>query len=114
TVLALQAGELPASLHYEQPNPEIDFARSPFVVNAAPRAWPREAGRPRRAGINSLGMGGTNAHVIVEEAPERDPSGPSRPWQLLVFSAKTASALERTTERLREHLREHAEQSLAD
>lgn len=114
TVLALQAEELPANLHYEQPNPEIDFAHSPFVVNAALRAWPRQTDRVRRAGINSLGMGGTNAHVILEEAPERTSSGPSRPWQLLLLSAKTASALEQATQRLVSHLREHEEQPLAD
>ncbi|MEO9030109.1 MAG: SDR family NAD(P)-dependent oxidoreductase [Ktedonobacteraceae bacterium] len=114
TVLALQKEELPASLHYEQPNPEINFAQSPFVVNAALRAWPRQAGRLRRAGINSLGMGGTNAHVIVEEAPEPVPSSPSRPWQLLPLSAKTASALEQATQRLGEYLREHEHLPLAD
>ncbi|HEU5382936.1 MAG TPA: SDR family NAD(P)-dependent oxidoreductase [Ktedonobacteraceae bacterium] len=114
TVLALQHEELPASLHYERPNPEIDFASSPFVVNAALRAWSRQQGRPRRAGINSLGMGGTNVHVIVEEAPERGASGPSRPWQMLVLSAKTASALEHMTEQLGAYLRQHEELSLAD
>lgn len=114
TVLALQAEELPASLHYEQPNPEIAFAQSPFVVNATLRSWPRQAGQTRRAGVNSLGMGGTNAHVILEEAPEREPSGPARPWQLLALSAKTASALEQATQRLANHLRNHEEQPLAN
>ncbi|MGH2507070.1 MAG: type I polyketide synthase, partial [Ktedonobacteraceae bacterium] len=114
TVLALQAEELPASLHYEQPNPEIDFVHSPFVVNAALRAWPRQIDRARRAGINSLGMGGTNAHIIVEEAPVHVPSGPSRPWQLLPLSAKTTSALEQVTQRLGHYLREHADLPLAD
>ncbi|MEO7021658.1 MAG: SDR family oxidoreductase [Ktedonobacteraceae bacterium] len=114
TVLALQAEALPATLHYEQPNPEIDFAHSPFVVNAALQAWPRRADRPRRAGINSLGMGGTNAHVIVEEAPERVPSGPSRPWQVLPLSARTQEALERATEQLGDYLREHEDLPFAD
>ncbi|MGH2506144.1 MAG: SDR family oxidoreductase, partial [Ktedonobacteraceae bacterium] len=114
TVLALQAEVLPASLHYEQPNPEIDFAQSPFVVNAALRAWPRQAGSVRRAGINSLGMGGTNAHVIVEEAPARVPSGPSRPWQLLPISARTQDALEQVRRNLAVHLRMHEEVPFAD
>src|SRR5579859_4535870 len=114
TVLALQAEELPASLHYEQANPEIDFARSPFVVNAQGRAWPRQVDRVRRAGINSLGMGGTNAHVIVEEARQREASGGSRPWQVVTLAAKSAQALEQVTGRLGSYLREHEELALAD
>jgi len=114
TVQALQAEELPASLHYERPNPEIDFASSPFVVNAALRAWPRQEGSPRRAGINSLGMGGTNVHMIVEEAPPREASGASREWQLLVLSAKTATALEQATHQMGAYLAEHEDLPLAD
>lgn len=59
-------------------------------------------------------MGGTNAHVIAEEAPTQAQSGSARPWQLLLLSAKTASALEQATQRLASHLREHGEQSLAN
>ncbi|MGH2509299.1 MAG: type I polyketide synthase, partial [Ktedonobacteraceae bacterium] len=114
TVLALQEEALPATLHYEQPNPEIDFAQSPFVVNAALRPWLRQAGRVRRAGINSLGMGGTNVHVIVEEAPEREPSGPSRAWQVLPLSARTPEALEQVTEQLGAYIREHKNVPFAD
>ena len=100
TVLALQHKQLPPSLHYEQPNPEIDFANTPFFVNAALREW-TSAG-PRRAGIMATGMGGTNAHVVLEEAPvavaESGATGP----HLLVLSAKTESALDDATQRLRE------------
>ncbi|MBV9772911.1 MAG: acyltransferase domain-containing protein, partial [Gemmatimonadetes bacterium] len=113
TVLALGHGELPPSLHYERPNPRIDFARSPFFVNAALRPWERD-GAPRRAGISSFGMGGTNAHLVVEEAPAAEPSGPSRPWQLLTLSARTPAALEAATDRLAAHLEAHPEQPLAD
>ncbi|MGB8346062.1 MAG: SDR family NAD(P)-dependent oxidoreductase, partial [Ktedonobacteraceae bacterium] len=70
--------------------------------------------KPRRAGINSLGMGGTNVHLIVEEAPERTASGASRPWQLLVLSAKTETALQAMTGNLRAYLQQHEESDLAD
>ncbi len=113
TVLALRNEQIPASLHYQSPNPEIDFERSPFFVNTHLRPWLRAA-TPRRAGINSLGMGGTNAHVIVEEAPLREPSGPSRPWQLLVLSARTETALEQIKQRLRDALQQEPEGNLAD
>src|SRR5262249_13739933 len=67
-VLALHHKMIPASLHFQTPNPSIDFARSPFYVNTALTAWNTPA-LPRRAGVNSLGIGGTNGHVILEEAP---------------------------------------------
>ena len=59
---------LPPSLHFEQPNPQIDFANSPFYVNTTLSEWKTD-GTPRRAGVSSFGIGGTNAHVILEEAP---------------------------------------------
>jgi phthiocerol/phenolphthiocerol synthesis type-I polyketide synthase E len=112
-VLALRHGEIPPSLHFKTPNPRIDFDGSPFYVNARLTPWEHNGG-PRRAGVSSFGMGGTNAHVIVEEAPEREPSGPSRPWQLLLLSAKTATALEASTDRLADWLDSHPEAPLAD
>jgi acyl transferase domain-containing protein/acyl carrier protein len=113
TVLALEHKEIPPSLHFERPNPQIDFAGSPFFVNGQLRPWAAEDG-PRRAGVSSFGIGGTNAHVIVEEAPapaETDP--PARAWQLLVLSAKTESARESATARLAGHLRSEAGQAQA-
>jgi len=104
TVEALKHGELPPSLHYREPNPRIDFASSPFYVNAALREWRPGAG-PRRAGVSSFGIGGTNAHVVVEEAPARPGSGASREWQLLAVSARTPGALEASAGRLAAHLR---------
>lgn len=68
TVLALKHKSIPPSLNFEQPNPEIDFTNSPFYVNTQLTEW-RTAEYPRRAGVSSLGIGGTNAHVILEEAP---------------------------------------------
>jgi amino acid adenylation domain-containing protein len=112
TVLALEHREIPPSLHFQTPNPGIDFAESPFYVNAALAPW--EADGPRRAGVSSFGLGGTNAHVVLEEAPEREPSGPSRSWQLLVLSTATRTALEAATDRLTAHLATHPEQPLPD
>ncbi len=113
TVLALEHRQIPPSLHFERPNPQIDFANSPFFVNAALRDWETD-GQPRRAGVTSLGMGGTNAHVILEEAPLAEPSGPSRPWQLLLLAAHAEPALEDATTELAGFLDGHPLLDLAD
>src|SRR5262249_22393521 len=73
TVLALEHKQIPASLHFERPNPGIDFQSSPFYVNARLRDWDANC-TPRRAGVSSFGIGGTNAHVILEEAAAIEPS----------------------------------------
>ncbi len=114
TVLALHHGRIPPSLHYESPNSAIDFASSPFFVNTKLREWPKVSG-PRRAGVTSLGMGGTNAHCILEEAPPRKKSdAPRRGAELLIWSARTTSALEAMTNRLAEHIASEREGCLAD
>jgi amino acid adenylation domain-containing protein/non-ribosomal peptide synthase protein (TIGR01720 family) len=114
TVLALQHREIPPSLWFERPNPRIDFAGSPFYVNTRLAAWP--AGEePRRAGVSAFGIGGTNAHVVLEEAPPESVRPPSpRPAQLLVLSARNAASLERATDDLARFLRERPEANLAD
>ncbi|HEV8581211.1 MAG TPA: amino acid adenylation domain-containing protein [Thermoanaerobaculia bacterium] len=112
-VLMLRHGTLVPSLHFERPNPNIDFGESPFHVVARAMEWPRN-GRPRRAAVSSFGMGGTNAHVVLEEAPATGPSGPSRPWQLVTLSARTPTALEKATENLAGHLEAHPDLALAD
>jgi len=104
--LAVQKGEIPATLHYQQPNPALALESSPFVIHNELTSWPRENGRPRRAGVNSLGVGGTNAHVVVEEAPQRPESSSSRPYQLLLLSARTEDGLEQATANLETYLRE--------
>ncbi|MDY7228257.1 amino acid adenylation domain-containing protein [Hyalangium sp. s54d21] len=111
--LSLEHELIPATLHFQRPNPELALEDSPFFVNAQPRAWPRGE-RPRRAAVSSFGIGGTNAHAILEEAPARAPSGPSRPWQLLPLSGRTPTALESMTDRLSEHLRQQPELQLPD
>jgi len=112
-VLAVEHGVVPPSLHFTHPNPEIDFAGSPFVVNDSLRAWPAPGGL-RRAGVSSLGVGGTNAHVVLEEAPRRASSGPARPQHLLVVSGKSAAARDEAGRRLAAHLDEHPDADLAD
>ncbi|HYN84383.1 MAG TPA: amino acid adenylation domain-containing protein, partial [Pyrinomonadaceae bacterium] len=113
TVLALKHRQIPPSLNFETPNPRIDFENSPFYVNDKLSEW-KSNGGPRRAGVSSFAMGGVNAHAVVEEAPEVEPSSPSRPWQMLMLSAKTGTALERMTKNLLAHLKSHPEQPLAD
>ena len=105
-VLAIENGEIPPTLGYEAPNPAIDFESSPFIVADKLVAWPKVPG-PRRAGVNSLGVGGTNAHAVIEEAPKRaavantaTSSGP----QLLVLSARNRKALDDAGQRLAAHL----------
>jgi acyl transferase domain-containing protein len=113
TVLALQHRTLPPSLHFERPNPRIELESSPFYVVAEPRPWAGD-GRPRRAGVSSFGVGGTNAHVVLEEAPEPAAASPSRPWQLLLLSARTPAALEQATAELALALAEEAAPELPD
>jgi acyl transferase domain-containing protein/acyl carrier protein len=103
TVLALEREEIPPSLHFETPNPAIDFANSAFRVVGELTPWPR-GGAPRRAGVNSLGLGGTNAHAVLEEAPLPPPPEPGKPWQILPLSARTAEALEQMTDNLAGYL----------
>lgn len=114
-VLALEHGQIPPSLHYEQANPEIDFDAGPFYVNTTLKPWERVDGRPRLAGVSSFGMGGTNAHAIVEEAPQVAASdAPSRCWQVLTVSARSAQALDAACEALAMHLERHPTVVLAD
>ena len=113
TVLALEHGEIPATLHFRRPNPDIDFAATPFRVADRLTLWPRGA-TPRRAAVSALGVGGTNVHVVVEEAPARGLPGPSRPVQLLVLAAKTGTALSAATSALAEHLERYSDAELAD
>jgi len=122
TVLALKHRKLPPSLHFTEANPEIDFPGSPFYVNTQLRDWTSDG--PRRAGVMSTGMGGTNAHVVLEEAPQggvceprtrtKDESENESEAHLLVLSAKTDSALDQAGRRLREFLIRNESVSLKD
>ncbi|MEZ5714962.1 MAG: SDR family NAD(P)-dependent oxidoreductase [Paracoccaceae bacterium] len=111
--LALENGMIPPSLGYETPNPTIDFEHSPFMVNDRLTPWSSHKG-PRRAGVNSLGVGGTNAHVVLEEAPQRQASEESDwPFQLLVVSGRSKAALDGNARALAAHLRD-SDDPLAD
>jgi acyl transferase domain-containing protein len=112
-VLALRHGEIPPTLHFNRPNPACELDDSPFFVNADLRPWPVD-GTPRRAGVSSFGLGGTNVHVVLEEAPPPAPTTPGRPSTLLVLSARTLPALDRATANLAADLRRHPELELAD
>jgi amino acid adenylation domain-containing protein len=102
-VEAVKHGQIPPTLHYQAPNPAIDFASSPFYVNDRLIPWPDDP-FPRRAGVSSLGVGGTNAHIVVQEAPDPLETTPSRAHQLLVLSARSDAARERAAARLAAHL----------
>ncbi|WP_405976479.1 SDR family NAD(P)-dependent oxidoreductase [Streptomyces sp. NBC_00988] len=105
TTLALEHEALPPSLNFKRGNPAIDFAGGPFRVQSTLADWPR-TDRVRRAGVSAFGFGGTNAHIVLEEAPASGPaSASSRPTETLVVSARTAEALEAATDRLAQALR---------
>lgn len=113
--LALYHERIPPSINYRSPNPHIDFASSPFFVNTELREW-RRSHEPRRAGISAFGLGGTNAHVVLEEAPVPRPLPPpaeGRPY-VLAYSANGPQALEERRRLLAEHLAAHPEAALAD
>ena len=113
TVMALKHKVIPPSLNFDTPNPQIDFDNSPFFVNNKLRDWETDA-IPRRAGVSSFGIGGTNTHVILEEAPPIEVADSSRNHQLLLLSARTPTALETATENLVKHLKDNTSISLAD
>ena len=112
TVLALEHRTLPPSLHYRRPNPRAELADSPFYVNAETYPWVPDR-LPRRAAISAFGIGGTNAHLVLEEAPEPAAATPGRPCQLLPLSARSVPALEQATAALAQHLGREAGLSAA-
>ena len=112
--LAIQHGQIPPSLHAAQPNPALDLDSSPFRINTELRPW-LAGPTPRRAGVSSFGIGGTNVHVVLEEAPARAARAhEARPWQLLTLSARSEAALQAATANLHAHLDAQPELALAD
>ncbi|MEU5660990.1 type I polyketide synthase, partial [Streptomyces sp. NPDC047737] len=120
-VLAMREGFLPGIVHLDEPTPQVDWSAGAVELLTEAREWP-ETGRPRRAAVSSFGISGTNAHVIVEQAPSADEVTPTVagsprrtpsviPW---VFSAKTPQALTAQAERLRDHLTAHPEARALD
>ncbi|MFD1481256.1 type I polyketide synthase [Paracoccus nototheniae] len=113
--LSLHHGEIPPSLNFEAPNPVIDFDDTPFHVVAARTPWPATPGRPARAAVNSLGVGGTNAHVVLEAAPARAAAAETDwPVQPLVISGRTRAALDANAAALAGWLRDNPDADLAD
>jgi len=110
---ALEQTVLPPSLHFDNENPKINFDRTPFYVNTQTIPWPDQVG-PRHAGVSSFGIGGTNAHIVLSEAPDQTISGRSRPWQIITLSAKTEPALETMTSQLHDYLNTHPNVSFSD
>jgi acyl transferase domain-containing protein len=113
TILQLQHELIPPILHFNTPNPKINFEQTPFFPVAKTLEWKRGE-TPRRAGVSAFGVGGTNAHVILEEAPEIAPGSPSRAQQLLIVSGKSETALQKMMSNLAAQLLMHPEQNLGD
>jgi phthiocerol/phenolphthiocerol synthesis type-I polyketide synthase E len=111
-VLMLEHGELVPSVNFTEPNPELWLDRGPFTVQTRQEPWICDG--PRRAGVSSLGVGGTNVHVVLEESPARPPRPPAPGPQVLLLSARTGEALRRTAGALAEHLGERPETDLGD
>ncbi len=114
-ILALEHKRIPPSLHFQEANPRIHLDEGPFFVNRELIPWKNGNG-PRRAGVNSFGFGGTNAHVVLEEAPadERSSVPPSRPYTLWALSANTPTALDAICSNLAIHLNRHPELDVHD
>ena len=113
TAISLHRRVLPPLAQFNSPNPNIDFANTPFYVNREQTVW-RSHG-PRRAGVSAFGVGGVNSHVVLEEAPALPPSTPSlRSAQLLCVSARSQAALHAAKENLARMLQSHPEVSLDD
>ncbi|NER01884.1 MAG: type I polyketide synthase, partial [Okeania sp. SIO3C4] len=116
TVLALKHNLIPPSLHYEQPNPQINFTDSPFYVNNTLSEWKRN-GTPLRAGVSSFGIGGTNSHVVLEEAPSQikeEDDDSQRPVHLLTLSGKSPTALADLVDSYHNYLESHPDLDLGD
>jgi len=120
TVLALHNKAIPPSLHFTEPNPNIDFEHSPFYVNTALTPWEAKV-TPLRAGVSSFGMGGTNAHVVLEEAPKqvksRSPQAKiksERSVHILTLSGKTEQAVAESVHNYVTYLKSHQEAEIAD
>ncbi|CAL9419834.1 Narbonolide_10-deoxymethynolide synthase PikA1, modules 1 and 2 [Streptomyces sp. enrichment culture] len=111
-VMALRNEELPKTLHVDEPTPKVDWSAGAVELLTEARPWPRQEGRARRAGVSSFGVSGTNAHVVIEEAPDAEETAPEEgeftgPLPLVV-SGRSAKALRAQAARLADHLAEEA------
>ncbi|MFF3868149.1 type I polyketide synthase [Micromonospora sp. NPDC001898] len=112
--LAVQHGQIPPTVNFRSPNPDLDLDTSPFYVPTRATAWPADSG-PRRAAVSAFGVGGTNAHVVLEQPPPSpDPAPTASGWQLVPLSARSRAAVDAATHRLADHLEAHPDLDLAD
>lgn len=114
TALSFEHRLLPPLLHFRTPNPRLDLANSPFYIPDKLQEWKPSNGNLLRAGVSAFGVGGTNAHVVLEEAPPVESAPDSRPSQLLLISGRSEQATANTAAKLQEHLENHPEVDLAD
>ncbi|HYO64701.1 MAG TPA: type I polyketide synthase, partial [Archangium sp.] len=117
TALALKHQQLPPTINFEKPNPKLALPTSPFYIQTELTGWKANAGHPRRAGVNGLGLGGTNAFVVLEEAPEQATKARApvdRPVHTLALSARGEAALAQSVERFSQYLASHPGAELAD
>ena len=115
-LLCLAHGEIPAQIHFEKLNPHISLEKTPLVIPLRRQPWPARE-RPRFAGVSSFGFGGTNAHIVLGEAPQRGAAHDGdleRPLHVLALSAKSAPALKELARRFEHHLAAHPTEPLAD
>ncbi|MCA4899733.1 MAG: SDR family NAD(P)-dependent oxidoreductase, partial [Cytophagales bacterium] len=112
-VMALKHKQLPGTVHYEKPNPNINFETTPFYVTNHLTAWHSKS-FPLRAGVSSLGVGGTNVHIILEEAPSKEQSDPGRHCHAITLSAKTPDALVRNAKNFQFYLENQKNTELSD
>ncbi|MBX9792102.1 MAG: SDR family NAD(P)-dependent oxidoreductase [Pirellulales bacterium] len=114
-IAALNARELPPTLHFDEPNRAISFEGTPFYVADRARPWHSPSGVPRRAGLSSFGYGGANAHVIVEESPDTSvdidwlSGAPDQATNLLLLSARSSAALRELARRFADYLEASSE-----
>jgi len=113
TVLQIENRSIPGLLHFEQPNPHLELANSPFYFNRELQPW-QTNGVPLRAGVSAFGVGGTNAHVVIEAPPQLRPSDSGRKHHLLVWSAKSPTALGNLTQSLAQHFSRSPDLNFAD
>ena len=113
TVLALQHKQIPPTLHFQKANPKLGLEKSRFYVPTEIEEWAPK-NHPRRAGISSFGIGGTNAHVILEEAPPKPTSHSRHQWQIIPFSAKTPTALKLLEDEFSQYLKSEHPPNLED
>ena len=112
TALSMQHGTLPGLAHFETPNKNIDLAHSPFVFHAANTAW--TSPQPLRAGVSAFGVGGVNAHVVLEQAPRQHGSDSKRTQQVLCVSGRTEAAALQAATNLTDYFNTHPDTVLAD